>query len=155
MSPGLRYPVLETSNPIMLQLRQLELEAPAWFSQRELLVADHHGCQRRPELCAPAPNLIVVRCDVPVDEIVAIDCCNNLESFHYGMTFREALFCCLHGHSLTAESLTFLAGGDSKDKVMPQLNYDGAGAVAVRTSLWARPPRTARATGDAESARPR
>ncbi len=57
--------------------------------------------------------------DIPVSQIIGINCSGNLDNYVRGMTFREVLFESLHGTGITEDTVNFLLSNDSKDREMP------------------------------------
>jgi hypothetical protein len=95
-------------NEFIALIRDNELKNPAPFSNRKLLVEDDsRSFEEYPELRYVERDTKEVIDNVPIIDIVAIATPTNMEPFEYGMTFREVLFECLHGHSLTQETLDY------------------------------------------------
>lgn len=95
-------------NEFIAMIRDNELKRPAPFSSKPLLVeSDPRSFEICPELMHVPVKAEVVVSDVCISDIIGIGNANNLDNFEFGMTFRDVLFCCLHGESLVAESLEY------------------------------------------------
>ncbi len=96
----------EPENPWLKVIRDNELANPAPFSGLPLLVGGGpENIAKCPDLGSEIRGGHCVVADVPVIDIVAINVDGNLDNYERGMTFREVLFNCLHGHSLTQHTL--------------------------------------------------
>jgi hypothetical protein len=121
-----RFTWLGEENECIRQIRDEELRNPAPFSSKQLFEVDHQGAttqhpglQYDPLAC---PEYFVA--DVPIRRIVAISTGNNMEPFKNGMSFRQVLFGCLHGHSLIPASLDyFLSDCLKSDKHTTHADY--------------------------------
>jgi len=114
----------ERENPFLAQSRNTEQANPAPFSNRELVDFGFDKSNSIYSLVEQKGKRSYFVEDVPVVDIIGLSNTNNLENYKEGMTFRDVLFNCLHGASLTKESLMYFLGDDLKsDKHQMEPEY--------------------------------
>lgn len=123
-------------NPVLERIRAIDItpEGRAPFSDQPLLFLDDDADAR----LAGGKSLGVT--DIPIENIVGISDFGNLHNYEPGMSFQQVLFNCLHGASLTDESLDYLCGDLVKSKQVagfiefPQL-HGLPGALRARRGM--------------------
>ncbi len=116
----------EEENAILAQIRDEELKNPAPFSNREIVDFGMPKSESLYPLDEQGGEFSDSVEDVPIIDIVGLSNTNNLDNYEEGMTFRDVLFKCLHGASLTKESLQYFVGDDlksDKHECNPEFTY--------------------------------
>lgn len=114
-------------NQIIRKIRDREIENPAPFSHRTLLMLSREQFSNQEFPFNIDGNGVYQGIDrglqdVPIKQIIGILLPNNLGfdgDYDYSTTYREALFERLHGKSFTAASCRFLLSKQSKAEEMP------------------------------------
>lgn len=118
-----RYSVDGKQNEIIEMIRDEELKNPAPFSDNVLLIFGSYDMSEINKIVHVPEKLYETDGggredfvdDIPILKIAGIENRGNLASnYEYGMTFREVLFECLHGRSLTDKSLEYFLSTDLK-----------------------------------------